>query len=77
MIVAIGFEYAGTERKANSEFRQGDLSYNITGEDISSSIGNEQSGAKAEEGAKFVIIYFTIRNETDATRTVSANGRRA
>jgi len=74
MIVAIGFEYAGTEHKANSEFRQGDLSYNITGEDISSSVGNEQSGAKAEEGAKFVIIYFTVRNETDATRTVSANG---
>lgn len=53
--------------------RQGDLSYNITGEDVSSSIGDEQSGAKAEEGARFVIIYFTVRNETDATRTVSAN----
>src|SRR5271165_5402975 len=73
MIAAIRCEHAGTEQQANSEFRQGDLSYNITGEDIRPRIGDQQSGAKAEEGATFVIIYFTVRNETDATRTVSAN----
>jgi uncharacterized membrane protein YgcG len=73
MIGAIGFEYPVSEYKAKSEFRQGDLSYDVTGEAITSSIGGDQSGIKAEEGARFVIIYLTIRNESDATRTVSAN----
>jgi len=62
-----------TDYKIGQEFKLGDYTYRITNFTLTSRVGNEFSREVAAEGEQFVIVYFTIRNDTNKTQQVLAD----
>ena len=62
-----------TDYKIGQEFKLGDYTYRITNFTLTSRVGNEFSREVAEEGGKFVVVSFTIRNDTNKTQQVLAD----
>jgi hypothetical protein len=62
-----------TDYKIGQEFKLGDYTYRITNFTLTSTVGNEFSREVAEEGEKFVVVSFTIRNDTNKTQQVLAD----
>lgn len=52
------------------EFRLGDFTYQIVNYTGKEQIGDRYTGATASNGAIFLIVYYTIKNESNKTRTV-------
>lgn len=59
--------------KSHEEFTLGNYSYKITKVQIATSIGNEFAHKEVDEGAKFVVVDYAIRNNTKATQEVMAS----
>jgi Domain of unknown function (DUF4352)/Superinfection immunity protein len=61
------------QRKIGEEFQLGDYTYRITGFRVTSKVGSGYSQESAEQGAKFVLVNFTIRNDSNKTQQVLAD----
>jgi len=59
--------------KIGDKFDVGDYTYCVSKVSAKNSIGNEMFGKKASEDAIFVIVSYSIRNNTNKTQTVLAN----
>ena len=56
--------------KLNEEFRLGEYTYNIKRVVTDIAIGSGYAEKRATEGARFVMVEFTIRNDSKTTQTV-------
>lgn len=61
------------QRAIGEEFTLGDYTYRITGYSVTSRVGSGYSQDTAEAGAKFVLVNFTIRNDSNKTQQVLAD----
>jgi hypothetical protein len=58
------------EYKIGQPFTLGDYTYNVTKFEAKRKIGSQYYNKEAEEGAKFIVVYYSIRNNTKETQTV-------
>ncbi len=52
------------------DFKLGDFTYNVKSVSIETSVGNGYAEKQASEDARFLVVEYTIRNDSDATATV-------
>ena len=64
---------AANRHKINEQFTLGDYSYRITKMVTRNSLGNEFNREVAGQDETFVVVYFTIRNDSKKTQTVMAD----
>jgi len=56
--------------KMGQPFTLGDYTYTVTKFEAKWKIGSKYHNKEAEEGAKFIVVYYSIRNNTKETQTV-------
>jgi hypothetical protein len=56
--------------KLGDEFTLGDFTYWVKSIEVVNTVGSEFVHKEASEGAKFVLVHFAIRNNTNSTETV-------
>ena len=56
--------------KVGQPFTLGDYTYTVTKFEAKRKIGSKYHNKEAEEGAKFMVVYYSIRNNTKETQTV-------
>ncbi|MFB6350827.1 MAG: DUF4352 domain-containing protein [Bradymonadaceae bacterium] len=56
--------------EVGESFRLGDFSYAVNKVEVTDEVGNQVVSESAGSGAKFLIVWFTIRNEGKETATV-------
>jgi hypothetical protein len=56
--------------KLGDEFTLGDFTYWVKSIEVVNAVGSEIVHKEASEGAKFVLVHFAIRNNTNSTETV-------
>lgn len=61
---------AQEEYKLGQQFTLGNYTYTIAKFEATRRIGSEFSNKKAEDGAKFLVLYYSIRNNAKDTQTV-------
>ena len=59
--------------KLGQDFKLGDFTYNVKGVTSDIAVGNGFAEKRASEGARFVVVEYTIVNESNATKTVLSN----
>jgi hypothetical protein len=64
---------AANRHKMNEQFTLGDYSYRVTKIVTASRLGNQFVREVAGQDEKFVVVYFTIRNDSKKTQTVMAD----
>ena len=64
---------AERQPKLGEDFRLGDFTYNVKRVTSSTTIGSGFAKKRASEGARFVVVEYTILNESNVTETVLAD----
>ncbi len=62
------------EHKTNEWFRLGDDSYSITGAKVFNRISNDIYEVKASEGARFFVVYYKVRDDSDLPSEIPREG---
>lgn len=63
-------ENLAKQPRLGQDFKLGDFTYNVKKVTVSSSVGSGLAAKRATDGAQFVVVDFTIRNDSNETATV-------
>lgn len=66
-------EELAKQPKLRQDFKLGEFTYNVQGVETTSAVGSGMAKKRASEGARFVVVNFTIRNDGSETETVLAD----
>jgi hypothetical protein len=59
--------------RLNQDFQLGSFTYNVKSVEVAESVGSGFAAKRAEEGVRFVLVKYAIRNDGDSTQTVLAD----